>query len=90
MTPQQLRLRAKIGAHALWSKTDDRAAHTLPARTAFLDRFERETDPDGILTPEERARRAAHLRKAYFARLALKSSRARAAKATARRGGEAA
>jgi hypothetical protein len=45
-----------------------------------MARFEREADPDGVLDPTERARRAAHLRRAYFARLALASSRARAAK----------
>ncbi|MGF2945831.1 hypothetical protein ACQV26_11935 [Mycobacterium sp. Lab-001] len=34
-------------------------------------------DPDGELTPEERARRAEHARKAHFKRLALKSAKAR-------------
>jgi hypothetical protein len=47
------------------------------ARQAFLDRFEREVDPDGTLPPAERARRAEHARKAYFAKLALKSAQAR-------------
>jgi len=42
-----------------------------------LDRFEREVDPDGVLPPEERRRRAEHARKAYFLRLALASSKAR-------------
>jgi hypothetical protein len=36
---------------------------------------------------QERARRAQHARKAYFQRLALASSKARAAKAGARRNG---
>lgn len=52
----------------------------------MLDKFEREVDPDGVLAPAERARRAAHARKAYFARLALKSAQAR----RRRRGGDAA
>ena len=43
----------------------------------MLDRFEREVDPDGVLSPEERARRAGHARKAYFTRLALQSAKAR-------------
>lgn len=42
-----------------------------------MAKFEREVDPDGVLSPEERARRAEHLRKAHFQRLALKSARAR-------------
>jgi hypothetical protein len=42
--------------------------------------FEREVDPDGVLDPRERARRAEHARKAYFLRLALSSAHARAAR----------
>lgn len=81
LTSQQRRLRAQIAAHAQWANCDDPAAHTAPARAAFLDRFEKQADPDGVLTLEERARRAEHLRKQYFKTMALKSSRARAAKA---------
>jgi hypothetical protein len=66
--------------HVSWANTDDPAARTAPARAAALARFEREADPDGTQPPEERARRAAHLRSAYFARLALASARARRAK----------
>ncbi|MET7616698.1 hypothetical protein [Streptomyces sp. NPDC005408] len=85
LTPEQRRLRASIAALTLWSKTEDPSAHTAPARAAFNDRFEREVDPGATLTPTERARRAEYARKAYFSRLALASSRARAAKAAARR-----
>jgi hypothetical protein len=53
------------------------SAQTEPARRALLDRFERQVDPDGVLSPDERARRAGHARKAYFARLALRSAQAR-------------
>ena len=42
-----------------------------------MARFEREVDPDGTLSPDERARRAESKRRAYFQRLALKSARAR-------------
>lgn len=67
-----------IGAHESWSRTTDRAARTAPGRRAFLEKFEREVDPDGTLPPAERAVRAEHARRAYFARLALKSAKARA------------
>ncbi|UQA92672.1 hypothetical protein [Streptomyces halobius] len=90
LTPEQLSLRAQIAAHELWANCQDPAAHTLPARQAFLDRFERKVDPDGVLDPAERARRAEHARKRYFKTLALKSSQVRAAKAAARREGGAA
>lgn len=85
MSAAERSLLAQIAAHTLWANCDDPAAHTAPARKAFLDRFEHAVDPDGTLTTEERTRRAEHARKAYFKRLALASSRARAAKAAARR-----
>ncbi|HET6920509.1 MAG TPA: hypothetical protein VFI46_13735 [Jiangellaceae bacterium] len=76
-SPADRTLIARIGAHESWARTPDRAARTAPGRAAFFDRFEREVDPDGVLTPAERARRAEHARKAYFAGLALKSAQAR-------------
>jgi len=43
----------------------------------MLAKFEREVDPEGLLLPAERARRAENARKAHFQRMALKSVRAR-------------
>jgi hypothetical protein len=77
LTPAERKLRAKIAAHASWAATSDPSARTAPGRAAALERFERQVDPDGTLPPAERARRAEHARKAYFAGLALKSARAR-------------
>lgn len=76
LTPAERVLRARLAAHTLHSKVDP-TKHTEPARKAFLGRFEKQVDPDGTLDPKERARRAEHARKAYFARLALKSAKAR-------------
>lgn len=76
-TPTERTLHAKVAAHAKWSKTADLAAATAPARRAFDERFEREVDPDGQLSADERARRADHARRAYFARLALRSAQSR-------------
>jgi len=70
-------LRARIAAHALHAKVSDPASHTAPARAVFLSRFEREVDPEGLLDPKERARRAEHAKKAYFLRLAIASAAAR-------------
>ncbi|NJD65648.1 MAG: hypothetical protein FIB00_10455 [Chloroflexi bacterium] len=53
---------------------DELTAH---ARAGFLARFEREADPDGVLDPAERARRADALKRAHMARLALASVQAR-------------
>lgn len=77
-------LRASAAAHASWANTRDPAGRTAPAReaarSALLDQFEREVDPDGDLPEAERARRAESARKAYFQKLALKSVRARRAR----------
>jgi hypothetical protein len=69
-------LLGRLGAHVQHSRHDPKIT-TIAGRAAFLGRFEREADPEGVLPPEERARRAGHLRKAYFTRLALKSAQAR-------------
>ena len=76
MTPTERVLRARIAAYVLHSTRDSREV-TAPARRAFLNRFEREVDPDRVLSIAERARRAQAARKAYFTRLALKSAQAR-------------
>ena len=73
-------LRGRIGALVLHSRTDPRAT-TAKARAAFLAGFAPIVDPEGQLTEEERQRRALYARRAYFSRLALKSSRARARRA---------
>lgn len=68
---------ARIAAYSSWAKTEDRSARTRRARTAFLARFEDEVDPDRILRVEVRRQRAEAAKRAYFQRLALKSSRRR-------------
>jgi hypothetical protein len=73
---------ARAAAHARWAQVPDRTAATAPGRKAFMvDRFEREVDPDSVLEPQERAKRAASARKAYFCRLSLKAAQARRRKA---------
>jgi len=72
MTPSQRRLRAQVAAHTRWAHCEDRRAATAKASQAFLDRFERQVDPDGTLPPAERAKRALNARKAHMSALALK------------------
>lgn len=79
LTPEERSLRARLAAHELHSRVNS-LAHTAPARAASpgsLTWHERAVDPDGILDPTERRRRAEHHKSAHFARLALKSARAR-------------
>jgi hypothetical protein len=70
----------RIAAEISWSRTADRSARTRPARKAFLDRFEREVDPNGELPPDERRRRAEHAKRAYMLRLAKRAVAARRAR----------
>jgi hypothetical protein len=49
----------------------------IAAHAAFLARFERQVDPDGALTPEQRAERARHARIAYMLQLAERFARGR-------------
>ncbi|WP_240761039.1 hypothetical protein [Mycolicibacterium sp. CR10] len=77
LTPAERSLRGQIAANESWSRTTDRSARTANARKAMLDKFERQVDPDGALSPDERARRAEYARKAHFQRMALRSAQAR-------------
>lgn len=70
----------RIAAEVSWSRTADRSARTQPGREAFLNRFEREVDPNGELPPDERRRRAEHAKRAYMLRLAKRAVAARRAR----------
>lgn len=69
-------LTGRIGAYTMLSRHDVHEI-TSAGREAFWSKFDRDVDPEGVLPPEERARRAEMARKAYFARLALASAKAR-------------
>ena len=76
-TPAQRTMQARAAAHAKWAKHDP-VKGTAAARKAFLKKFIDQVDPDRVLPEKERMRRAESARKAYFARLSLNSSLARA------------
>jgi hypothetical protein len=69
LTESERRLRSQIAAHESWAQTPDRSARTAKARAGLDQKFLDQADGDPV--------RAAHLRKAHFARLALKSAQAR-------------
>lgn len=60
---------AQIAAHTRWALVPDRTAATAPARAALEAKFLAEAGGDPV--------RAAHLRAAYYTRLALASARSR-------------
>jgi hypothetical protein len=72
--------RRRSAALRQWAVVDDPAARTANGRRAFNDKFERDADPEGRLSPEERAKRATRLRRAYFIDLAAKSAAVRKAR----------
>ena len=75
-TPSQRSQAARVAAFSLHASHDPYAT-TAPARAAFIAKFARQVDPEGILEPAERERRAQAAMRAHMAALALKSSRAR-------------
>ena len=68
-TPSERQLAARVAAHESWASTPNRTARTAPARAALDAKFLEQADGDPV--------RAEHLRKAHYARLALKSAQAR-------------
>lgn len=74
------RTQARSAAYQSWAATADRSRRTAAARAAFLDRFEAQVDPDGVLPPDVRRQRAEAAKKAHFLSLAAKSAAARSAR----------
>ena len=50
---------------------------TRPAREAFMAKWDKLADPEGILPPQERERRARRLLKSHMLKLALASAAVR-------------
>jgi hypothetical protein len=82
MNSAEAAARGRLGAHTRWAREPDRAAATEAARRGLMSKFEREVDPDGSLSPQERAFRAAHAQQAHMERMSLAAARARRLKAT--------
>ncbi len=80
LTATERKLRARLGAYSLHAQGK---TNTAPALAAYNARWDREVDPEGILAPDERARRADLARKAHYTRMALQSARVRSSKAAA-------
>lgn len=68
---------ARIAAAERWGRTVDRQAATAPARRGLRARFEREADPDGVLSDDERTRRGDDLMRAHMLRMSLAAKKAR-------------
>jgi hypothetical protein len=60
-----------------WANTEDRETRTKPGRDAFLEQFERQVDPEGVLPEKQRLERAQYARRAHMLELSRKSAQAR-------------
>lgn len=74
LTLEQRRVNGRMGALKVHASG---RTNTLPARQAFNARFEAEVDPEGVLPPAERAKRAEQARRLYYLQLAAKSAKVR-------------
>ena len=68
---------ARIGGLSL-HLTHDSDAIAARARAGLERKFEREADPDGSLSPDERERRVRLVKKRHYARLSLAAAKKRA------------
>lgn len=68
---------ARIAAAERWGRTADRSQATARARSGLRAKFENQADPDGTLSPIERARRADSLMRAHMLRMSLRAKTAR-------------
>lgn len=69
-------LAGKIGGCTLHSRYDSREI-AARATEGFYKSFQKKVDPEGLLPPDERLRRAELARRAHFARLSLAGVKAR-------------
>jgi hypothetical protein len=82
LTQSQRTLRARHAALVRHSRGDGReaVAPAFEASPAKLSYWAERVDPNGELSPEERAKRAARAMRAHYVSLALRSARVRGAK----------
>lgn len=68
---------ARVLSNRSWAKTTDRSARTAPARAARQKKFYDAVDPDRVLEPLERERRAEAARTEYYRNIGAKGAATR-------------
>jgi len=81
--PDEMALRGRMGGLATSSRHDTRK-NTAKARAVFRSSFEQAVDPEMLLTPAERARRAVAARKLHYQKLAYIAAKKRQEKSAVR------
>jgi hypothetical protein len=71
---------ARAAAHSSWARTPDRAARTAKAREAAVAKFERDVDPDGVMSPADRRKAAVNAQRAHMYAMSQKGVDKRKAK----------
>jgi hypothetical protein len=74
LSPAERSLRGVAGANALHAAGK---TNTGPALEARMEKYRRQVDPTGTLTPEDREKRAKHAMAADMVRMSLKAAKAR-------------
>ena len=77
LTPAERSMQRRLAVHSSWAKTENRTGRTEPARKAAFARFEKLVDPDRVLAPDERAKRANNALQAHMLRMALAAAKAK-------------
>jgi hypothetical protein len=77
VTPEQRRLRAQLAANTRWSRPMAREDQADAARAAIYARLQREVDPQGKLSPDERGRRVHSAARALSAKMNSAKARER-------------
>lgn len=80
LTPEQRSLRSRMAAACLHAEGKTNTAAATRSSPASVEYWANKIDPDGALPEAVRLKRAEHARRAHMLKLALASSRARAAR----------
>lgn len=67
--PFKDRTQAQIAAHKSWARTKDRSQRTAAGRAALDARLALEVDPDGEMSPDDRAKAIQNARRARMLEL---------------------
>lgn len=84
MSSAERRLRARAAGLTRWANEPDRAGAMQPLRDGFQRKLERQIDPDGVLPPDELAKRVELARRAHLAKASLAAAKARRERAAGR------
>lgn len=69
---------AKVASNTRWAMEPDRRRAVAAANAGFRAKFERQVDPDGVLPPQELAKRTDNAIRAHMTRIGSRGRRKQA------------